>query len=213
MFLYEPSIPANARAAFVAMCGRLGAAPSDIAVCIKIESNFNPAAKAPGSSASGLIQIIEANARKLGTTTADLRQKSFVEQLPYVEGYLRNAMRETGKQPQNVYDWYLLIHYPVAVGKPDNYVLYAAPGDAYNGNKGLDANKDGQVTIAEIKRRVNQQIPAGYVQTALYQPLFWVTIAGLFLAFVIYRKQKTILNYLQNIQKSWLQNRNSSKGN
>lgn len=190
MFPYQHKIPNNAKTEYTEMCRRLGIKPGDLAICIQAESRFDPAAKNWGSSATGLIQFVEATANELGTTTASLRDMSFRQQLVFVEKYIKNKIVSTGIKNPDLYDLYLMIHYPKAAGKPDDYVLYRNPSSAYNGNRLLDYNKDGNVTIKEIKQFLNKSVPIGYIQSVFWQPLFWVLVVlGLGLTVVNYKKQ------------------------
>ncbi len=61
--------------------------PYALANVINHESGFNPAAKNPNSSASGLIQFMEKTARRLGTTTAHIRSLGALDQMQYVRAY------------------------------------------------------------------------------------------------------------------------------
>ena len=80
-----------------------------------------------------------------------------VEQLDYVNKYLspfRGRMRSLS-------DVYMSILFPVAVGKPDSYVLFAAPSRAYQQNAGLDVNRDDQVTKGEAASKVQARLDDG----------------------------------------------------
>ena len=61
--------------------------PYALANVINHESGFNPQAKNPNSSASGLIQFMEATANRLGTTTAHIRSLSALDQMVWVRRY------------------------------------------------------------------------------------------------------------------------------
>jgi hypothetical protein len=60
-----------------------------------------------------------------------------------------------------VEDLYMQILWPVAVGKPNSYVLFTAgsssTGKAYSQNSGLDIDKDGNITKAEAAAKVTSQ--------------------------------------------------------
>ena len=55
----------------------------------------------------------------------------------------------------------MAILWPAAVGKPEAHVLFRAPTNTYKQNKGLDANKDGQVTKGEAAAKVQLQLNKG----------------------------------------------------
>jgi hypothetical protein len=62
-------------------------------------------------------------------------------------------------------DLYMAILWPVAVGKSNDYVLFSSPSKAYEQNKGLDKNKDGNITKAEAAAKARDQL--NYIRTQL----------------------------------------------
>lgn len=123
------------------------------AMAFESGESFSPAIKnAAGSGATGLIQFMPRTAKGLGTTTEDLAKMSAVEQLAYVEKYFQ---RFRGKC-KTLSDVYMAILWPVAVGKPESYVLFdkEKDGKRYTQNAGLDSNQDGQVTKQEAANKV-----------------------------------------------------------
>ncbi len=112
------------------------------------ESGFNPSIpNAEGSGAMGLIQFMPFTARELGTTTAELKGMSRVEQMVYVRKYLEPKLR--GVENPTFSDLYMAVLYPVAIGKSDNYILFKKGTKAYEQNSGLDLNGDGVVRKGE----------------------------------------------------------------
>lgn len=105
---------------------------------------FSPSIKNPTSSASGLIQFMEATAKSLGTSTAALRKMTFIQQMDYVYKYF---LPYRGKL-NSFFDVYLAIFYPAAIGKPDSWIF---PDWVYRANKGLDTNKSGKISLGEWK--------------------------------------------------------------
>lgn len=122
---------------------------------IKFESNYNPQAKNPRSTATGLIQFMEATAKMLGTTTAALYKMSFLQQMEFVVKYFKYTFGYLKRKPANFIDMYLAVFYPAYVGKPLSTVM---PSSIYAANSGLDVNKDGRITIAEIRQKVVSNI-------------------------------------------------------
>jgi hypothetical protein len=59
----------------------------------------------------------------------------------------------------------MAILWPAAVGKSNDYVLFSSPSKAYEQNKGLDLNKDGNITKAEAAAKVRNQL--SYIRTQL----------------------------------------------
>ncbi|MBB1074464.1 hypothetical protein HUU62_08580 [Rhodoferax sp. 4810] len=122
--------------------------------CIAFEtgSTFSPSIKNPSSSATGLIQFMDATANQLGTTTAELRKMTAVEQLTYVEKYFKPYAHRI----HSLEDMYMAILWPAAIGLPLNAVLWKQGSKWYNANKGLDPKKRGFITkeMAAAKVRV-----------------------------------------------------------
>ena len=120
---------------------------------------FDPAQKnMAGSGATGLIQFMPSTAKGLGTSTEELSKMTRSEQLKYVDKYFSNKGIEGG----NLDDLYMSILFPVAVGKPDDFVLFGKGaiegyrGIAYEQNSGLDVNRDGSITKAEAAAKVRK---------------------------------------------------------
>lgn len=133
---------------------RLGMNANDLLNIINFETggSFDPAqANAAGSGATGLIQFMPSTAEALGTTTEALAAMTRVEQMKYVEDYLRPY---AGKL-NNFGDAYMAVLYPAAIGKSDDYVLFDG-GRAYEQNAGLDIDGDGKVTRGEAVARAAQ---------------------------------------------------------
>ena len=136
----------------------LGVKVSDLLAVMKQESGVNPHAVNKQSGATGLIQFMPATARGLGTTTEELGKMDGVQQLDYVYKYYKSV----GVQPgMDAGDLYVATFMPAALGKGDRHVLgsQGAPGFAgkvYDQNKGLDRDKDGVITVADIKQSVNR---------------------------------------------------------
>ncbi len=118
---------------------------------------FSASVKNPGSSATGLIQFVSSTARSLGTTTTQLARMSAVQQLDYVEKYFNQYKGRIN----NLGDCYMAVFWPVAVGKPDAYVIATSPSSVYNANAGLDINRDGTITRGEAVSRVNDSYRRG----------------------------------------------------
>jgi hypothetical protein len=125
---------------------------------IEQESGVNPAAVNKMSGATGLIQFMPATAASLGTTTAELKNMSAVEQLDYVYKYFKMVGVKPG---MDLGDLYMAVFMPKYVGADDNTVLgqngaAGFSGKVYAQNKGLDKNKDGAITVADVKSSVQR---------------------------------------------------------
>ncbi len=148
----------NFRTRVIEIADKLGTDPNWIMASMAFESGeVSLPAKNPVSSATGLIQFMDKTTKALGTTTAELSQMSAVEQLNYVEKYFDPYV---GKL-KSLSDVYKAILWPSAVGKAEAFVLFRQPNQNFTVNKGLDTNKDGQVTKGEVASRVAQKLAKG----------------------------------------------------
>jgi hypothetical protein len=118
---------------------------------------FSPSIKNPGSSATGLIQFVSSTAKSMGTSTTQLARMTAVQQLDYVEKYFNQYKGKIN----NLGDCYMAVFWPVAIGKPDSYVIATSPSSVYNSNSGLDVNYDGKITRGEAVARVNDSLRRG----------------------------------------------------
>lgn len=156
----------NAPAFFAALEGvasRLGIQPEWIADVMYIESGFSPSIKNTGSTASGLIQFMEATAKGLGTTTAAIRAMTNIQQLPLVERYFKGQMASVGK-PRDWFETYLLVFYPAWVGKAETAQLAAS---AYSANSQIDTQKKGYITKGDFRAWANRLVPTSSPLTIL----------------------------------------------
>jgi hypothetical protein len=143
----------------VTICSVLGCDPSHLMAAMAFETgdSFSPTKQNPRSGATGLIQFMPSTATGLGTSIPALLQMTAIEQLNYVQKYLtpfKGRMRSLS-------DVYMTILFPVAVGRPDSYVLFAAPSIAYTQNAGLDVNGDREVTKGEAASKVQGRLNEG----------------------------------------------------
>jgi len=135
-----------------------------IAAVISHESRFDPRAKSPNSTATGLIQFIESTARSLGTSTADILGMTATQQLILVERYFQRFMPQRPGRPED----YILATYGRVdgIGKPDDYPLDRRdsedPAEArrYAVNSALDRGGDGIITVGDLRRSMAGTIGA-----------------------------------------------------
>lgn len=130
--------------------------------CMAFESaeTFSPSVKnGAGSGATGLIQFMPATARGLGTTVETLALMTAEQQLEYVREYF---LPYRGRL-NSLSSVYMAILWPKAVGKPDDAVLWTREGSpvTYKQNAGLDANKDGTITVGEAADKVRAKYERG----------------------------------------------------
>jgi hypothetical protein len=135
----------------------LGTTSHALLAVMKQESGVNPAARNSSGGATGLIQFMPDTARKLGTTTEELATMDGVQQLDYVYKYYKLV----GVGDGSVGDLYMATFMPKYVGYPDHTVLGQSgdsgfSGAVYRQNAGLDRDKDGKITVADVKKSVQR---------------------------------------------------------
>lgn len=133
-----------------AMAERLGIKHEDLMAVMNFESKLDPTAKNPGSSASGLIQFMRDTATGLGTDIETIRKMNHMEQLPYVEKYLKGAGVKPGTDLSGLYMSILAGN----ASKAQNASLWSQGTEAYDRNSGLDVNGDGTITPQEATQKV-----------------------------------------------------------
>jgi hypothetical protein len=126
-----------------------------IATVISIESGFNPSAKNPKATASGLIQFIDSTARSLGVAggAAEVRTMSDVQQLALVEIYYRRANASSAWRPVDFY----LAGWGSGIGAGFEHVLARQGENKYELNKGLDGDGSGAITVGDLDRLMKRQ--------------------------------------------------------
>lgn len=145
------------------LCDNLGWSEdhaSWLMACMAFETGrtFSPSVRnAAGSSGTGLIQFMDATAKRLGTSTRALAAMSAVRQLDYVERYFAPVAHRI----QTLDDMYMAILWPAAVGRVLGFVLWATGTRAYVMNRGLDRNRDGKVTKGEAAAVLFQHLDEG----------------------------------------------------
>ena len=135
---------------------KIGVDPNWLMAIMYSESGFKPSIVNPHGGATGLIQFMPDTALKLGTSTKALAAMNGVQQLKWVEKYFK-SFGSTMKQIKNPVDLYLLNFYPIAVGKPDDYILGSHDGSAstvYKYNSALDHDKDGKISVGDFKHHI-----------------------------------------------------------
>jgi hypothetical protein len=143
----------------IAISSNLGCDPSHLMAAMAFETGerFTPDVQNKASKATGLIQFMPKTAKGLGTTIADLAAMTAVDQLDFVAKYLKPFKGRMN----TLSDVYMTILLPTAVGKPEAFVLFRKPSTAYTQNKGLDLDKDGQITKNEAASLVQKKLTKG----------------------------------------------------
>lgn len=151
-------LDAGERAALRACARAVQCDPSHLSAVIMFESNWDPKAFNAAYEGSGLIQFIKSTSAAMGYTTQQILAMSRIEQLGLVQRYL---MPYRGRI-STLTDLYMAVLRPTAIGKPDDHALItSAEGKAYIANKGLDLNKDGNITKLEATEYVRRRLEEG----------------------------------------------------
>ena len=132
------------------VAARLKTHPAWLLNVMASESLFDADARnpLPGQSASGLLQIIEATARGMGTTANAIRQMSPLQQLRFVERYFKPF---TG-QLNTLADVYTAVLRGSVIEGGDAVIVVNSKNEqrVYSLNKSLDLNNDGYITKGEL---------------------------------------------------------------
>ena len=157
---FQNKVSAEFKRAVIEGCRKQGIDPNNLMAAMAFETGetFNPSIRSrSGSGAVGLIQFMERTAEELGTTTAALSKMKDTEQLKYVFKYFE---RYSGRI-HSLEDLYMAILYPKAIGKDPSYVLFVKGTKAYEQNVGLDADRNGKVTVKEAAAKVRSALAKG----------------------------------------------------
>jgi hypothetical protein len=144
------------RAELVRMARRLGLQPDPIAAVMALESGLNAQAVNPTSGATGLIQFMPSTAKKLGTTVEALRRMNATAQLAFVERFFLAVPRLKAGSAQG--DYYLAVFMPAFVGLPGEVPIAVRGTPVYDQNAGLDGNKDGVLTVGDVRARLDAEL-------------------------------------------------------
>lgn len=168
------------RKALVGVATRLGTNPDFLVTAMKFESGLNPKAINATSGASGLIQFMPQTAINLGTTIDAIRKMNITQQLVYVEKYFSGHKG----QLKTLKDVYAVIFYPIAVGKPDDWVLAKAGTKVYEQNSVFDKTGKGYITAKDISTPVQSIYDAALnnpriaVAIGMWAMMFWGAAAA-----------------------------------
>jgi hypothetical protein len=145
---------------FFALLARMGQRrhtdPSFFLVVWCLESGLNPAI-VNSIGARGLNQMMPATLRGLGAP-ANFEQLSGEEQLPWIERLVASGEQMNGGPFKTAARYYHSNFFPATMARGDSPQTVVVARDsidpreqaAYAANKGLDANADGRITLADL---------------------------------------------------------------
>lgn len=123
------------------------------------ESRYDRTIKNKKGTAEGLFQVIASTKKSMGMPK-NFRSLSDSEQLVWYKKYIIQHLKNVNRTKiQDEVDWYYLGLYPIHADKPDYTVFAYKWGNKemknnYRYNSGLDSNKDGIITKAEVGVRI-----------------------------------------------------------
>ena len=128
------------------ICHSIGIKPIWLLRVMWKESKMDPQARNMYTGklyAVGLIQFVYKTAKSLGYTLDQIYKMNPIEQLPLVKKYFNPYIGKLN----SFEDTYFAVFLPLLIGKPNTYVI---PNKYYEGNRGIDLNKDGKITKQEF---------------------------------------------------------------
>jgi len=157
----------------------VGMKPEDILKVMASESGLNPSSYNKDGGASGLIQFMPSTMKSVGYSGDPKKFKDLqaAEQLDYVEKFIKNQMKINGGPFKSAEQYYVGNFLPAALKIPgiknndlstiivaENPTSPHIPGVSianeamyYKHNKGLDVDKDGAITLGDLKKKLDQK--------------------------------------------------------
>lgn len=160
--------------------------PNHLMIVMYAESKLNPKAYNPNGGASGLIQFMPSTAAWLGTTTAAIRAMSNVDQLDYVLKYFQK-LGVAGKL-NSVYDVYMAVFFPAALGKPGDWQFKSSTQSAYlvaTNNKIIDLDGNNIITVNEFKKYIDKFLTSRGVDLSLIKTAMTIIDYSIIATFII----------------------------
>lgn len=154
----QPQLPDKFYSRVVEISQKVKCNPEHLMAVMNLETRktFSTSEKNPNSSATGLIQFTYDTAIGLGTTIDKLKAMTPVEQLDYVEKYLVENKKSAGYKDNETLDKGTLYSLVFLPGRSKRKVLTSKGEKYYEQNKILDYNKDGNITKADLAKKLNE---------------------------------------------------------
>ena len=197
MLIFNEKLPTSNRNAIVnkinSISTYLGIDPNWLMAVINFETagTFSPSIQNKYTNATGLIQFMPSTAIDLGTTVEALKKMSFLQQLEYVQDYYKPYRGRI----KSFVDLYLATFYPIAMGKPESYVIGSHKGPTTiqaiaNQNPIFDPFHTGKVTVGAIKTVILAKLPVEYAKYLVEsnKTALLVVIAALAIGFIVITK-------------------------
>ena len=172
MLAFEQKVPISYRKPFISkvieISKRLKINPNWLMAIMDFETGGSfSAAQSNGKGYYGLIQFGSSAAKDLGTTTEELRKMTAIKQLDYVEAYFKMWFKRLGIQKPNSYtDMYLIVLFPNAVNKGDDFIIksdtISAAKFAIN-NPSFDKDGNQIVKVGDVKAVMLKKLPSEWL--------------------------------------------------
>lgn len=172
--IYENKVPASYRSGFVKkvkeISSKLEIDPNWLMAIMYFESarSFSPS-KTNNIGCVGLIQFCPDRGKNYKTVNgkqyfmSDISKMDYSEQLDLVYQYYKGY---AGKL-KNYTDTYFVTFFPIAVGKPDDWVIQGLGLSAkaiYNANPAFRQVNDGKLRVWEVKKKILEQLPSEWLK-------------------------------------------------
>lgn len=172
--VYEKNVPSSYRNQFVAkvidVSKKIGINPNWLMAIIAWESAYSfSASKKNPIGCTGLIQFCPDRKGVSYKTIngkryylSDLAKMSAVQQLDVVYEYFKPYTNKL----KSYTDTYFAVFFPLAIGKPDDFVLQGAGLSAlaiYEDNPGFRIQKDGKIRVWEVKQVMLKKLPSEWI--------------------------------------------------
>jgi hypothetical protein len=167
--IYENKVPASYRSGFVKkvseISAKIGIDPNWLMAIMYFESGrtFSPS-KGNNIGCYGLIQFCPDRGKNYKTINgkqyfiSDIAKMDYSEQLDLVYEYYKAY---TGKI-KSYTDTYFVTFFPLAVGKPDDWIIQGGgltAGQIYRANPAFQNVKDGKLRVWEVKKTILKELP------------------------------------------------------
>jgi len=170
---YEDKVPASYRSGFIKkvidISEKLKINPSWLMAIMYFESarTFSPSKK-NGIGCVGLIQFCPDKGKNYKTINgkqylmSDISKMNYSEQLDLVYNYYKTY---SGKL-KSYTDTYFVTFFPLAIGKPDDWVIQGGGFTAsqiYKSNPAFHQVKDGKIRVWEVKKKILENLPTEWL--------------------------------------------------
>lgn len=171
--IYENKVPASYRSGFVKkvaeISSKLGIDPNWLMAIMYFESarTFSPSI-GNNIGCYGLIQFCPDRGKSYKTingkrySMTEIKSMNYSEQLDLVYEYFKSY---TGKL-KSYLDTYFVVFFPLAIGKPDDWVIQGGGFTAeqiYNSNPAFRSVKDGKLRVWEVKKTMLEKLPSQWL--------------------------------------------------